>query len=149
MLSFCDDGFSLYTSDIIAAGAVIIEKRDGKECVLLVRHGDKPIAELQWKFPGGKVAHGETLEAAAIREAREELGVEITLGAPLPPMLLWNEVPESGIKRPSVIVLVHFLGTFVGVPTPGVDIKALDWFPVDALLSDCAPNVAFVLGAHC
>lgn len=35
---------------------------------------------LLWEFPGGKVEPGETRAAALIRECREELAVEITVG---------------------------------------------------------------------
>ena len=35
---------------------------------------------LLWEFVGGKVEPGETLEAALIRECREELAVELTVG---------------------------------------------------------------------
>ena len=58
---------------LVAALALI----DGDGRVLLARRpAGKAMAGL-WEFPGGKVEAGETPEAAVIREAREELGIDI------------------------------------------------------------------------
>ena len=47
---------------------------------MLVRRAIEPGYGL-WVFPGGYVDRGETLTAAAIREAREECGLDVRLDA--------------------------------------------------------------------
>lgn len=46
--------------------------------VLLIRRGQPPRLN-QWSLPGGRLEWGETLEAAAMRELREETGVDAEL----------------------------------------------------------------------
>jgi 8-oxo-dGTP diphosphatase len=43
-----------------------------------------PLAGL-WEFPGGKVAANETPRDAAVRECREETGLEVRAGGEYPP----------------------------------------------------------------
>jgi 8-oxo-dGTP diphosphatase len=58
---------------LVAALALI----DADSRVLIAQRPEgKHLAGL-WEFPGGKLAEGETPEAALIREAREELGIDI------------------------------------------------------------------------
>jgi ADP-ribose pyrophosphatase YjhB (NUDIX family) len=58
----------------LAAGCLIV--REGR--VLLVKRAIEP-GYGTWVFPGGHVDRGETVEEAALRETREEAGVEAAL----------------------------------------------------------------------
>lgn len=58
----------------VVAGAVI--KKDGKYLLVQER---KPHVYGLWNHPAGKVDEGETIEQAAIREAKEETGYDIVL----------------------------------------------------------------------
>ena len=65
---------------VIAAGAVVWRVHKGELQVLAVhrpRYND-------WSWPKGKLDHGETLPACAIREVAEETGKQVVLGQPLP-----------------------------------------------------------------
>ncbi|MEW6007796.1 MAG: NUDIX hydrolase [bacterium] len=52
----------------------IIIEIEGK--IVLIKRKNPPFG---WALPGGFVDYGETLESAAIREAKEETGLDITL----------------------------------------------------------------------
>ena len=113
----------------IASGPVII--KDGK--VLLDKHGDDDF----WKFPGGRQRDGESMKETAIREAKEELGIDITLEGD--PILVAFEVEGKHI------LLVHYLATMSGEPAPGRDVREWAWHDINNLPDDLAPNIKIVI----
>ena len=68
-------GFVFYLDPKIAVGTII---RTDVDRVVLVRRAIEP-GYGKWVFPGGYVDRGEPLTQAAVREAREECGLEIRL----------------------------------------------------------------------
>ena len=61
-------------SPVLAVDAVILMVEGG---VVLVRRRYPPFQD-HWALPGGKVEIGETVEAAIIREVKEETGLKVT-----------------------------------------------------------------------
>jgi 8-oxo-dGTP diphosphatase len=68
-------GFVFYLDPKVAVGT-IIEAPDSR--LVLVRRAIEPGYGL-WVFPGGYVDRGEELTTAALREAREESGLDVRL----------------------------------------------------------------------
>lgn len=60
------------TVDII----IEVELTGGRQGIVLIERKNPPHG---WALPGGFVDYGETLEAAAVREAREETSLEVEL----------------------------------------------------------------------
>jgi ADP-ribose pyrophosphatase YjhB (NUDIX family) len=84
----------LYLDPKVAVGTII---RAGDEQLVLVRRAIEPGYGL-WVFPGGYVDRGEEVTGAAIREAREEAGLDVELE---------NLVNIYSYGRRSLIVIVY------------------------------------------
>ena len=53
-----------------------VAAEDGRDGIILIKRKNPPFG---WALPGGFVEYGESLEEAAVREAREETSLEIKL----------------------------------------------------------------------
>ncbi len=69
-------GLVVYLDPKVAVGTII--RGDDDDRVVLVRRSIDPGYGL-WVFPGGYVDRGEEITAAAIREAREESGLDVRI----------------------------------------------------------------------
>lgn len=83
---------------------------DGAGRILVARRPEGTHLAGFFELPGGKVRPGETPEAAAIREAREEVGVEVILGERL--------VPPVKHAYPDRSVRLHFFAARLAPDSP-------------------------------
>ena len=113
--------------------AAVIE-RDG--AYLVTRRLRGTHLEGLWEFPGGKCEPGETHDACLVRELREELGCDATVGSKL--LDVAHDYPERTVE-------LHFFSCELrGQPQPllgqeirwvtGLDLHSLDFPPADTRL---------------
>ena len=60
---------------ITTAGVAVIDRK-----VLVAQRKEGGPLSLKWEFPGGKNRYGESIEDTLMREWKEELGVDISVG---------------------------------------------------------------------
>jgi 8-oxo-dGTP diphosphatase len=110
-----------------AVGVVCL--RDGQ--VLLIRRG-RPPRQGEWSLPGGRIEPGERTAEAALRELREETGVEARITGLLD--VVDGIFPEVGRHY----VLIDFAAEWVsGEPVAGDDAleaRFVDLDQVEALI---------------
>ena len=70
---------------VVSSGGVVVRRRSGGDDVALISVGDPP----RWQLPKGKVDPGESVEQAALREVREEAGLDATIEDHLDTIEYW------------------------------------------------------------
>lgn len=114
----------LLTVDII----IELADRPGRPIVLIERKYPPP----GWALPGGFVDVGERLETAAVREAREETSLEVTLKV----LLGCYSDPQRDARGHTVSAV--YVAEAVGEPVAQDDAKHLEVFAPEA-----TPPLAF------
>ncbi len=119
---------------LVSAGGVVVQERDGLLQVVLCGHA----AIKQWRLPKGTPDPGETLEQTALREVREETGLEVKLLAPVNHISYWFVRPGDGVRCHKT---VHF---FLMEPIGGspeshdAEFDEVRWFPIEEAVSRLA-----------
>ena len=70
--------------------------------VLVARRAETQHLPGAWEFPGGKIAADEEPEAAALRELREETGLDASSAAPL--LVFVHDYPDRRLRFHAFVV---------------------------------------------
>lgn len=117
---------SLRTQRVTSAGGVVFRDGEGGHEVLLCGRSSDGL----WALPKGTPEPGETLEQTALREVREETGVEVEPDGVVGEMKYWFSRPQEGVRYYKTVrhYLMHPVG---GDPSlHDHEFDEVRWFPV-------------------
>ncbi len=115
---------------LVSAGGIVFRDREGIVEVALCGRRDP----LRWSLPKGTPDRGETLEETALREVREETGLQVSIQEPIGNINYWFVNSKSGVRHNKT---VHFsLMSPHGGSTQEHDpeFDEVRWFPADDAL---------------
>jgi len=105
---------------LVGVGAVVVQDRR----VLLVRRGTEPLKG-HWTLPGGMLELGEALAAGAVREVREETGLEVE---PIELIELLDRIHrEAGRVRYHYVIADYLCSVTGGELRAASDADAVRW----------------------
>jgi len=116
----CGASLEIYINPVPTVD-IIIETDQG---IVLIERKNYPFG---WAIPGGFVDYGETVEEAALREAKEETGMNVDL---LGILGVYSD-PERDPRQHTISTV--FVGKAQGMPVAGDDAKRASIFQVEKI----------------
>jgi ADP-ribose pyrophosphatase YjhB (NUDIX family) len=106
-------GFVFYQDPKVAVGTII---RNDADHIVLVRRAIQP-GYGKWVFPGGFVDRGEAVLTAALREAREEAGLDIEIER------LLNVYSYPGVAPVIIVYVATMTGGTLACDDEGLEVR--------------------------
>jgi len=110
---------------VVGIGAVIINQ--GK--IALIKRGNEP-SKGKWTIPGGLVELGENLQAAVIRETKEETCLEVDNPC-LIDVVDNVDLDEQGKVKYHYVIIDYLVHVKAGTIKAASDAAELRWVPFD------------------
>lgn len=132
---------------LVVPAAYVVLRRDDGRVLMLLREGTGWM-DGHWAVPAGHVEAGESVQTAALREAREEVGVTIDAGD-LEPLTVMHRSQQTGDPIDERVDFFFTTSRWSGEPRlmePG-KAAGLDWFALDDLPDPVVPHERLVLDA--
>jgi 8-oxo-dGTP pyrophosphatase MutT (NUDIX family) len=127
-IDYFDDPDAPAPNSLVPAVVVVVTSEAGE--ILLIRRTDND----KWALPGGAIDLGESVRQAAIRETKEETGIdcEITgiVGIYSDPGHIIRYTSNEEVRQEFAIVLTG--RPVSGQPTPSSESREVYWVPLDA-----------------
>lgn len=111
-----------------AVGLIVTDDGEGGAALVLTRRAAKLNSHSgQWALPGGRLDHGESAVAAALREAREEINLELPgdailgvlddyptrSGYLITPVVVWAPADATMSPNPAEVARIHLMALTV------------------------------------
>lgn len=109
---------------LLTADIIIELSHENTTQIVLIERLNPPFG---WAIPGGFVDKGESVESAAIREAREETGLDVSLQC----LLGCYSKPDRDPRFHTASLV--YVATAEGVPVAGDDAKNTRMFEIDKI----------------
>jgi ADP-ribose pyrophosphatase YjhB (NUDIX family) len=122
-IDYHDDPAAPEPNSLVPAVSVVVADDDG--AILLIRRTDNG----NWALPGGAMELNESVSDAAVRETREETGIDCTVtglaGIYSDPRHVIHYTSNDEVRREFSIVLTA--RPVAGQPTPGAESREVRW----------------------
>ncbi len=120
----------------ISAGGVVYRASKGIE-VVLCRHETLKGKDV-WSLPKGWVEKGEKVEQAALREVKEETGLDTRIVTRIDTINYWFFNPKEHVRVKKTVYFYLMEATSGDISRHDFEVKEVRWFPIEEAIALCA-----------